>query len=504
MIIVSTRDNLITVVTDNTGSTILNLYNTNFNDFTNNALTISDVSGSIKSIDNATSKLILGLNYEGNGMIEVSNMINKKMKIVPSTSSYTFADSIAITEYYAAVSDNSQSTVFIYDIDDIINNNNDNSIVNTTAIFEPTYNNIIEIKGATYIHTDESNIFNIFAFVTNSQIEIKYINDLSNSTLYTLGTFSFGVIDMDKNIFGISTNSTNIQFYEIDISGSTSPYELQYSVHSDISINNVEDFKVSVYDNSSNNQLYCSVVTSSEIKNYEYDDINNEWTELATITLDTSDYVYSLYDYSSLSDDSEERVILIDPSGELISYNVGSGTNLSYPLESSSLSVCFPAGTPVMTDQGNISIEKLNPDIHTVRNKRIVSVVKTIPHDEYLILIKKNAISKHIPSKDTYISKEHKLLYKGFMITANDLEKYCKNVVKIPYDKSILYNVLMHSYEKIIVNNLICETLHPTNILAKIHYKIHNHALKRQIYKKLNEIIKTNDILAYKQLYLSL
>ena len=28
--------------------------------------------------------------------------------------------------------------------------------------------------------------------------------------------------------------------------------------------------------------------------------------------------------------------------------------------------ICFPAGTPVTTDQGNIAIEKLNSHIHTI------------------------------------------------------------------------------------------------------------------------------------------
>ncbi len=32
--------------------------------------------------------------------------------------------------------------------------------------------------------------------------------------------------------------------------------------------------------------------------------------------------------------------------------------------------ICFLAGTPVTTDQGNIPIEKINPKIHTIRNKK--------------------------------------------------------------------------------------------------------------------------------------
>ena len=41
--------------------------------------------------------------------------------------------------------------------------------------------------------------------------------------------------------------------------------------------------------------------------------------------------------------------------------------------------ICFLAGTKVTTDQGNIDIEKLNPKIHTIRGKKIVSITKSTP-----------------------------------------------------------------------------------------------------------------------------
>ena len=41
--------------------------------------------------------------------------------------------------------------------------------------------------------------------------------------------------------------------------------------------------------------------------------------------------------------------------------------------------ICFLAGTKVTTDQGDIAIEKLNPKIHTIRGKKIVSITKSTP-----------------------------------------------------------------------------------------------------------------------------
>jgi len=54
------------------------------------------------------------------------------------------------------------------------------------------------------------------------------------------------------------------------------------------------------------------------------------------------------------------------------------------------------------------------------------------------------------------------------MRRAVDLVNVCKGVTKIPYTGETLYNVLMEKYGYMMINNLICETLHPDNIMAKI------------------------------------
>lgn len=56
------------------------------------------------------------------------------------------------------------------------------------------------------------------------------------------------------------------------------------------------------------------------------------------------------------------------------------------------INICFPAGTPVTTDQGNISIENVDPNKHTINNKPIVKITKTISTDKYLICFKKNSL----------------------------------------------------------------------------------------------------------------
>ena len=166
--------------------------------------------------------------------------------------------------------------------------------------------------------------------------------------------------------------------------------------------------------------------------------------------------------------------------------------------------ICFPKGTPVTTNQGVIAIEKLNPDIHTIRGKKIVAITQTRPIFEHIIAIDKNALGKNVPSAPIQISKEHKVFYKREMVKAKDLVEVCEGVRRIPYNGETLYNVLMEKHEKMMINNLICETLDPDNIMSKICGGKYNRYEQSNICKELNDIIRENNVPAYIKLYDSL
>lgn len=134
--------------------------------------------------------------------------------------------------------------------------------------------------------------------------------------------------------------------------------------------------------------------------------------------------------------------------------------------------ICFIAGTPITCNQGNIPIENINPDIHTIRNKNIVEITKTIIQDKYLICFEKDALGTNFPSQKTIISKNHRILYKGIMRKAKEFVEISDKVYKIKYRNEVLYNVLMEEHDKIVVNNLICETLHPENGIARLYRKL--------------------------------
>jgi len=136
--------------------------------------------------------------------------------------------------------------------------------------------------------------------------------------------------------------------------------------------------------------------------------------------------------------------------------------------------VCFPAKTPVLTNCGYVNIEDINLAVHTIRNKKIVAITKTVAHDKNLVRIAKHALGHLYPEKTTFISQNHKVFFQGQMVKAKHLVDEARGVTLVPYNGEILYNVLLEQYEKMQVNNLIVETLHPEHKVAKLYRFLKN------------------------------
>ena len=211
----------------------------------------------------------------------------------------------------------------------------------------------------------------------------------------------------------------------------------------------------------------------------------------------------TLYSFTGQpTDGSNPTAGVIYQSGKLYgtTYIGGSsnkGTLFSYTITTVPISnICFPAGTLISTDQGEIRIEKIIPFENTIDNKNIKAITKTISQDTYLVCFDENALGKNYPNKKTMISKYHKILYKGKMIEAYKFLGHFEKVQKVDYNQEILYNVLMEKYEKIKVNNIMCETLHPNNIIAKL-YSNYEEEYKNKIIYIMNESINKNDKNSY-------
>ena len=158
--------------------------------------------------------------------------------------------------------------------------------------------------------------------------------------------------------------------------------------------------------------------------------------------------------------------------------------------------ICFPAGTPIATDQGIIHIEKINPAKNTIRGKKIVAITKTITIEDKIVCIEKDALGPNIPSQKTLISRNHKLLFNKQMVKAKHLIGQFDGVYNKKYNGEILYNVLLETHEKMLVNNLIVETLDPENIVAKLYNGNYTDEERNNIIVNINQ--SAND---YKKIY---
>jgi surface protein len=162
--------------------------------------------------------------------------------------------------------------------------------------------------------------------------------------------------------------------------------------------------------------------------------------------------------------------------------------------------VCFPENTPIQTDQGIIAIQNIDAKKHTIQKKKIIAITQTITEEKYLICFEKNSIGLNYPTQRTIMSKDHRLVFNGKLIEAEYFIGKYERVYKVKYNGEILYNVLMKEYDIIVVNNLICETLHPNHLIAKLYNSDYDNEYKKKITIIMNDAIKKKNYNSYKKI----
>jgi alpha-tubulin suppressor-like RCC1 family protein len=164
--------------------------------------------------------------------------------------------------------------------------------------------------------------------------------------------------------------------------------------------------------------------------------------------------------------------------------------------------ICFPAGTPVLTDQGLIAIDKIDIELNTINQKRIIDITKTISKETFLVCFEKDALVNDKPSQETIISPGHQIMYEGIMHEAKWFIEKFPGVKAIPYTGEPLYNVLLEKHDVMNVNNLICETLLPDNPIAKFYTKQCKLSQENRdiMIKILQGCLDRNDITRYNQI----
>jgi hypothetical protein len=69
----------------------------------------------------------------------------------------------------------------------------------------------------------------------------------------------------------------------------------------------------------------------------------------------------------------------------------------------------------------------------------------------------------------------------------------------VKYTGEVLYNVLLPTHSRMSVNGLVCETLHPENIIAKLYTKKYSEAERNAMIRELNDSLHNKNLPQYKK-----
>jgi surface protein len=142
------------------------------------------------------------------------------------------------------------------------------------------------------------------------------------------------------------------------------------------------------------------------------------------------------------------------------------GTFANVVLESN---ICFPAGTILSLDQGDIEIQNVDTKIHTLNGKPILFVTKTKPSKSDMVCFEKDAFAPNVPSQTVETSRAHIIEYNGERKMAEDWVD-ADQIHFVPNTHKILYNLLLETHEMMTVYNLQAETLNPVRKLAHMYF----------------------------------
>jgi uncharacterized delta-60 repeat protein len=156
------------------------------------------------------------------------------------------------------------------------------------------------------------------------------------------------------------------------------------------------------------------------------------------------------------------------------------------PIPTPIVPICFPAGTPVLTDQGYIAIEEIQPELNTIRGKEIVAITKTITNHDKIVCFDRHSLGYNVPNKRTFVSLNHGIIYNKKLIPAKKFVGKKYGVYFKKYNGEYLYNVLMEKHTAMLVNGMKVETLDPKNMVAKLYTDNYSPEQKQKIILQIN------------------
>jgi uncharacterized delta-60 repeat protein len=500
-------DEVNSVVIDNNNKIVVAGY-TYDNSYYYFALARYDNSGILDTTFGTNGLVITDFSNNSDDTAE-SVVIDNNNKIV--VAGYTFAngsDDFALARY-----DNSGNLDLSFGINGLVItdfSNNSDDYARSVVIDN---NNKIVVAG--YTNVNGSYDFALARYDNSGNLDLSFgINGL------VITDFSNNSDDTAESVVIDNNNKIVVAGYIYDSDSNTHDFALARYDNSGIldTTFGTNGLVITDFSNNNNDRAYSVVIDNNNkivVAGYSNANGNNDFGLARYDNLGNLDTTFGINGLviTDFSNNSNNRAysVVIDNNNKIVAagYTLLNGLDdfalARYLSEDGPIpisNICFPSGTPIQTDQGMIAIEKINPNIHTINKKPIIDITKTITSDKYLIGFKKNALGLNYPSENTRMSKEHKLLYGGKMCEAKTFLNKFEKVKKVKYNGEILYNVLMEEHSQMRVNNLICETLHPENIVAKLYTKKSKYTNdeRDKIVVLLKECIKNKDYKTYNRI----
>ena len=193
--------------------------------------------------------------------------------------------------------------------------------------------------------------------------------------------------------------------------------------------------------------------------------------------------------YSNVSD--TPSITIADSDGNTLFTSSTSGQILTFtvPTPPPVASACFLKDTVIKTDSGNVKIQDIKEEKHTINGKKVKALTKTFYAKKgdnippFLVSIPKGALFKNSPDRETFVSPWHQIFYNGKLIQVKDLLNK-ENVSLILYNyKDFVYDILLDTHEKMVANNMIVETLDPESICGRYyrHFVLNKTVSKKEL-----------------------
>jgi hypothetical protein len=161
--------------------------------------------------------------------------------------------------------------------------------------------------------------------------------------------------------------------------------------------------------------------------------------------------------------------------------------------------ICFPFGTLVSCDQGDVRIELLLVGVHTFGGVGMLSLscADPFPWVRSLVRVCAGSFGACVPVRDFQCSPAHRVRYGGELLSAQSLVGVVPGVSEVPFSGGPLFNVLLSEHVCMSVAGVECDTLDPRNLVSQIVGGAYSPDARDARLRSLSRAVRRNDARAY-------